>query len=111
MNRIFQVIGSEVRITHGNSDVRMSQDALQDNDIAAAHHKVAGERVAQDVRHLTFGQLNTRQLDHPIKLFVARGEGRAFACHEFVIKRAGKGNRAVFLTFGIDEREFIRRYL
>lgn len=28
MNRIFQVIGSEVRITHGNSDVRMSQDAL-----------------------------------------------------------------------------------
>ncbi len=46
-DRIFEVVRGEVGIAHGHLDVGMAEDALQHQDVAAAHHEVAGEGVAQ----------------------------------------------------------------
>ena len=34
-------------IAHRHLDIGMTKDALQHQDVAAVHHEVAGERVAQ----------------------------------------------------------------
>lgn len=82
---------------------------MQHDDVATSHHKMTGERMPDNVSHLTFRQLDAGQPDHPIKLFIAGREGRAFTGDQFVIERAGEGNGAVLLTFGIDDGEFIGR--
>lgn len=89
----------------------MPEDALQHDNIAAGHHEMTGERMPQNVRHLSFWQLNTGQPDHPIELFIAGREGHTFTGDQFVIQRAGEGNGTILFTFGIDEGEFVGRNL
>lgn len=45
-HRIFQVIRGEVGIAHGHGDGGVAEDFLQNQDVTAVHHKVAGEGVA-----------------------------------------------------------------
>lgn len=61
---LFQMIRSQVRVPHGHRQTLVPQDPLQSQDVAPRHHEVAGERVAQHVRHLSHRQLNFRTL-HP----------------------------------------------
>ena len=42
-----------MRISHRHFDVGMAEYSLQDQNITAIHHKVAGECVAQDVGELS----------------------------------------------------------
>lgn len=42
-------------ISHRHSDIAMTENALQGEDITAIHHVVAGEGVAEDVGLLLWG--------------------------------------------------------
>ncbi len=51
-------------ISHGHGDGGVAEDFLQHQDVAAVHHKVAGEGVAQNVGVLPGWQFQPCPFDH-----------------------------------------------
>ena len=54
-------------IAHGHGHAGVPQDLLQYQDVAATHHKVAGEGVPQYVGGSAFWQLDRGRFQYPAK--------------------------------------------
>ncbi len=55
------MVWSEVSITHSFTNIGMTENALQYQNIAPIHHEVTGEGMAQYMRLLPFRQFNVGQ--------------------------------------------------
>lgn len=58
-------------VSHGHFDIGVAEDSLQHQDVAAIHHEVAGEGMAQNVGTLASRQLDTRSPDGLFELGIA----------------------------------------
>lgn len=102
------MIWGKMSIAHGHFNVVVAENFQQGKGIAARHHKVCCERMAQNV-----GKLATRKHDggfvhHRQKLEVAiRKELGAVQGNDFLVKLFANRNASVLFAFGPDERDSV----
>lgn len=57
-------------VFHGHGDTAVTEDALQGEDVAAVHHEMTGEGVAQDVGELALRQIQTKCVDASAEVLI-----------------------------------------
>lgn len=93
-------------IAHGHFYVVMAEDFLQGKDVAARHHEVCCERMAQNVGKLAARKHDGGFVHHRQKLEVAiRKELEAVQGNDFLVKLFANRNASVLFAFGPDERD------
>ena len=108
---VFQMVGREVGVDHGHFDVSMTEDITQHQYIAAVHHEMAGEGVAQYVGALSIWKLNSRPVNGTLKGFAAGRKQLAAFTWDLIIQFTADGNGSVFLALGAGVGDAIRRDL
>lgn len=73
-DHVLQEVRGEVCIPHGHGQRRVPENLLQGQDIAAVHHEVRGERVAEHVRFLPTGEGDAGHLHGEVEAVAAVGE-------------------------------------
>lgn len=98
-------------IAHGHGDGGVAQDFLQHQDIAAVHHKVAGEGVSQNVGILPWWQFQPCPFDHHLESTIAVTEQAATLSGQLGIELGADRHAAAFLALGASEGDAVGGYL
>ena len=78
-------------VSHGHGDGGVAQDFLQHQDVAAVHHKVAGEGVSQNVGILPGWQFQPCPFDHHFESAIAVTEQAAALSRQLGIEIGADG--------------------
>lgn len=105
------MIGCQVGIAHGHGNSGVTEDLLQHQDVAAVHHKVAGEGVAQNMGILPRWQFQPCPFDHHLKGSVTVTEQAAPLSGQLGIEFGADGHAAAFLALGASEGDAVGGYL
>lgn len=98
-------------IAHGHGNGGVAEDFLQHQDVAAVHHKVAGEGVAQNVGILPGWQFQPCPFDNHFESAIAVTEQAATLSGQLGIELGADGYAAAFLALGTGESDAIGGYL
>lgn len=98
-------------IPHGHGDGGVAQDLLQHQDVAAVHHKVAGEGVSQNVGILPRWQFQPCPFDHHLEGTIAVTKQTAALSGQLGIELGADGYAATLLALGTSEGDAIGGYL
>lgn len=98
-------------IAHGHGDGGVAEDFLQHQDVAAVHHKVAGEAVPQYVGILPGWQLQPCSLDHHFEGAIAVTKQAAALSRQLSIEIRADGHATALLALGAGKGHSIRGYL
>lgn len=88
-------------IAHGHGNGLVAQDALEDQDVTAVHHEVAGEGMPEDVSQLAGGRANPEILDGRLKGFVGIAEEATYCTTLAKLADQGRGNGNGTLLAGL----------
>ena len=98
-------------VSHGHGDGGVAQDFLQHQDVAAVHHKVAGEGVSQNVGILPGWQFQPRPFDHHLEGSITVTEQAAALSRQLGIELGTDRHAAAFLALGTGESDAVGGYL
>ncbi len=98
-------------VSHGHGDGGVAQDFLQHQDVAAVHHKVAGEGVSQNVGILPGWQFQPCQFDHHFESAIAVTEQAAALSRQLGIEIGADGDTSTLLALGTSEGDAVGGYL
>ena len=91
-----------MRISHRHFDVGMAEYALQDQNIATIHHKVAGEGMAQNVGKLSCGKFNACSFQSRTKRSITIAKQPTFfIIRQRLVELFADWNGAVFSAFRV----------
>lgn len=90
-------------VAHGHGDGGVAEYLLQHQNVAAVHHKMAGEGVAQNVGILPRGQLQPCPFDHHLEGAVAVTKQAAALSRQLGIQLGADGHAAALLALGAGE--------
>lgn len=98
-------------VAHGHRDGGVAEYLLQHQNVAAVHHKMAGEGVAQNVGILPRGELQPCPFDHHLEGAVAVTKQAASLSRQLGIQLGADGHAAALLALGAGEGNAIGGYL
>ena len=98
-------------VSHGHGDGGVAQDFLQHQDVAAIHHKVTGEGVAQNMGILPGWQFQPCPFDHHLEGAIAVTEQAATLSGQLGIEFGADGHATAFLALGTGEGYAVGGYL